>query len=105
MQQAGLEQPTFVALLIHRFGLSLPTRVRAFNVAWVSFLVTKVFAFIYSIVMLVVFWNDAPVSFIIVMVVLLTVVTVTQLQSTLVLHMLAVSARTHTRTHARMQGC
>ena len=52
-----------------------------------------------------VFWNNAPVSFIIVMVVLLTVVTVTQLQSTLVLHMLAVSARTHTRTHARMQGC
>ena len=88
---AGLEQPTFVALLLHRFGFSLPTRVRAFNIAWISFFVTKAIAFVYTIVMLIVFWDETPVSYLIVMTVLLLVVSATQFYSILVLRMLAVS--------------
>ena len=85
----GLEQPTFVALLLHRFGASLHVRVRAFHIAWISFLVTKIIAFVYSIVTLIMFFPKAPLGFRITMTALLAVITITQIYSTLVLRMLA----------------
>ena len=52
---------------------------------------TKVIAFVYTIVMLIVFWDETPVSYLIVMTVLLLVISATQFYSILVLRMLAVS--------------
>ena len=39
----------FIALLMHRYGASLSSRARMFQVAWMSFALTKFVAFVYTI--------------------------------------------------------
>jgi hypothetical protein len=86
---AGLEQPTFVALLLHRFGASLAVKSRAFQVAWISFAVTKAAALIYTVIALVVNWAVAPMFWNVLMVVSTAGLSVTQVWSTAVLRKLS----------------
>jgi len=86
---AGLEQPTFIALLLHRFGASLETKSRAFEIAWVSFAITKSLAFLYTVVALVVNWSTAPMGWNVVMITMCCGITLTQVQSTKVLRQLS----------------
>jgi hypothetical protein len=86
---AGLEQPTFVALLLHRFGASPNARTIAFQFAWVSFGVTKLAALILSLYILPQTWESAPMGCNIVLLIILVIVASTQLYSTLVLRSLA----------------
>ena len=89
MFAAGLEQPTFIALLAHRFGASLEARAKAFRVAWISFAITKLLAFMYTVWMMAVHWDNTPLPFSVLMVAILVAVSITQVYSTLVLRMLS----------------
>lgn len=86
---AGLEQPVFAALLLHRFGASPATRTRAFKVAWMSFAVAKALALVLSIVVLIVEWDMAPLGYSVGILAVLVIVVPTQVWSTIVLRKLA----------------
>ena len=82
---AGLEQPTFVALLLHRFGAGIQAKARAFEFAWMSFAATKLCALTYTVVAVAINWSAAPMAWNIVMLATTCGVTVTQVYSTIVL--------------------
>lgn len=86
---AGLEQPTFVALLMHRFGVRLSAVSFGFQVAWISFAVTKLAALIWTVALLIISGGDAPKPFTVVASIAAFLVAITQVMSTLVLRNLS----------------
>ena len=86
---AGLEQPVFVALLMHRFGSKPSARTRAFQVAWISFGASKVLALVLSVAVIITQWSESPPGFSLCMMVSLVVLVPTQAYSTIVLRRLA----------------
>ncbi len=86
---AGIEQPVFTALLMHRFGARPASRTRAFQVAWVSFGAMKVLALVASVAVIIAQWSDAPLGFSLFMVLALFALVPTQAYSTIVLRRLA----------------
>jgi len=87
-----LAEPTFVALLLHRLEYPCSIRARAIQVAWLSFAVNKVAAFIYTVVMLIQTWNTAPAPFSVFFWVMLLCIACTQMHSVRVLYQIAAKA-------------
>ena len=86
---AGLEQPVFVALLMHRFGSKPAARTRAFQVAWMTFAASKAVALLASFAVIVTQWSKAPVAYRAAMLLTLVALAPTQAYSAIVLRRLA----------------
>lgn len=95
---AGLEQPCFISLLLHRFRKLLKRSVVVFasRVSWVSFGVTKALALIFTVQALVEHWDNVPIEYAISILAGNCVLAPIQAYSTIVLWMISRSEQRKT---------